>query len=98
MKILACPGRCAARSDALQTRDPGFSFLEATGVPDQRCTARKNYALHRVRDTSQSYPNVYVSIEITPLRVLEWMRRPLSLPLAPAPIAMNSGMRCSSVG
>ena len=35
----ACPGRSAARSDALQTRDPGF--CEPTGVPDQRCTAAR---------------------------------------------------------
>jgi hypothetical protein len=37
-----CSGRSAARakrSDALQTRDPGSSRIEATGIPDQRCTA-----------------------------------------------------------
>jgi len=38
----------ARRSDALQTRDPGFLQMKATGIPHLRRTAN---ALHRVRDT-----------------------------------------------
>src|SRR5262249_36179859 len=44
----------AARSDALQTRDPGF-LPRRTGVPHLRCTA---FALHRARDTRSRNMNI----------------------------------------
>ena len=54
---VSCPGRGAARSDATQTRDPGYFLLQreqATGVPDLRCTASCSaFALHGVRDTGR---------------------------------------------
>ena len=45
----SCPGRCAARSDALQSRGPCFSECAAPWVPALRSNA---CALQRVRDTS----------------------------------------------
>jgi len=46
MSIASCPGRSAARSDALQTRDrcthrtsPARTSTECLAVPDQRRTA-----------------------------------------------------------
>jgi hypothetical protein len=39
MRVHLCPGRSAARSDALQTRDR--SGLQLATVPDQRRTAAR---------------------------------------------------------
>src|SRR5687768_14693732 len=49
--MLSCPGRSAARSDALQTRGPG-SFQE-TGTPQRRCITPLRFMLHRVRGTQK---------------------------------------------
>jgi hypothetical protein len=50
---LSCPGRSAARSDALQTRDRhGPWQSQPATVPDQRCITSLTLALHRIRDTS----------------------------------------------
>jgi hypothetical protein len=43
---LSCPGRCAARSDALQNRDPNRSLSNMGPA-----SAVHRYTLHRVRDT-----------------------------------------------
>ena len=43
----SCPGRGAARSGALQTRDPGFCRKQENRGP---ASAMHRYALHRVRD------------------------------------------------
>jgi hypothetical protein len=42
------PGRGAAQSDALQTRDRRMARIEIPKTPDQRCTT---HVLHRVRGT-----------------------------------------------
>ena len=48
------PGRCAARSDALQSRGP-FEGAPRTWVPALRSSAEG--ALHRVRDTGSTRPS-----------------------------------------
>jgi hypothetical protein len=42
-----CPGRSAALSDALQTRDPGFLLDKSNRGP---ASAMHRFTLHRVRD------------------------------------------------
>jgi len=52
---LSCSGRCAARSDALQSR--GQSINERRGLLDPG-SAQQRSALQRVRDTRASPPAV----------------------------------------
>jgi len=48
----ACPGRTAARSDAVQTRDPGFfAWSKEPGSRISGAPLRLRSTLHRVRDT-----------------------------------------------
>ncbi|MGA8823068.1 MAG: hypothetical protein WB613_09630, partial [Pseudolabrys sp.] len=46
--MILCPGRSAARSDALQTQDR--NKYEHAKVPDQRRTTTLRFVLHRIRD------------------------------------------------
>ena len=48
----ACPGRCAARSDALQSRGPCLSLNHGPLGPG---SAQQRFTLQRVRDTRPSY-------------------------------------------
>jgi hypothetical protein len=50
--LLPCPGRNAARSGALQNRDPGF-FLPAISNRGP-ASAVHRFTLHRVRDTERA--------------------------------------------
>ena len=68
---VACPGRSAARSDALQTRDPGFLEPQATGVPDQRCTTRASRSRCTASGTQEENPEQDSLSPARPLRLLE---------------------------
>src|SRR6185312_5727235 len=56
--LRTCPGRSAARSDALKTRDPVGCDVSRTEVPHLWCTA---IALHHVRDTRPYFFNPFSS-------------------------------------
>src|SRR6186997_29793 len=67
-RAMPCPGRSAARSGALLTRDPGF-WVASTGTPHLRCTATRCTACgERTWTHAHSPPDVLDAAALEPIR------------------------------